>query len=361
MRVTARALELNQEEHVYPILRRLLDEFNPPKPSVAPTFNGMVPMVSVGPVMTNYEDGRILLRFMRHLPEKMQGDGPKTLAAFPKIRELYRNFVTVYFDRAVGKEPLFVWSRPGAAPSTGNNHLYIADRAHLTTFLQDPHYIEGRFPLAGYRQRKLMNHVPPDANCRSSLATGYLTVRKLKGGWETERMRWAENCKSFVAGIKQLGETIALEAVLGPETYASTVLRPEQRASEEPAAEGPDDREQVPPHMVYEWDGSRVTLGGRGASAGHPAPPPLPPPPPRVPPSYGRPPGAQTTGFVLNPFSGQGPAPLWQTAGNVLPQPTPPVAGTKRKADENMLNTDRSREAVKRKVGEAPVLDLTED
>ncbi|KAL1648713.1 hypothetical protein SLS58_001888 [Diplodia intermedia] len=220
--------------------------------NVAPKFGGMVPMVPVDPIMNRYEDGRIILPFMRLLPEKMQGDGSKTLAAFPKIRELYRNFVTVYFDRAVGKEPAFDWSRPGATPSTDDKPLFVADRAHLSAFLHDPHYVEGRFPLAAYRQRKLMNHVPPNAGCTSSLATGCLTVRKGKGAWETERKRWAENCKSFVSGIRWLGGVVDLEAVLDPETYGSTVLRPEQRASEEPVAEGPDDREQVPPHMVLQ-------------------------------------------------------------------------------------------------------------
>lgn len=350
--VIARALELNLEDNVVPILQQLLAECNHPNPGAANHVN---------PCMADREAGRMLLPFMKFLPEKMKGDGLKTLAAYPKIREFYRDFVTVYFNRAVGKEPIFDWSRTSAAsvPGDHQNHLFITDREHLNGFLQDPNHIEGRFPLAGYRQKKLINAVPQSAGCTCSMATGALIVRKGTWAWEAARKRWVEDCKDFVTEVKKLGDVIDLEAVLG-QTYGNVVLHSEQRAKEEPVVEGGDYHDYVPPYKVFEWNGTRPIWGAQTV-------PPMPGGAPAYAPGYGYPPSGrpvtQPQNFVLPPLDSarQTPGPLWPIAGNVLPRPNAPVAGTKRKAGENMVNTDESREAVRRKVGETSVLDLTDD
>lgn len=351
--VIARALELNLEDDVAPIIQQLLAECNHPNRGVANHAN---------PCMADREAGRMLLPFMKFLAQKIKGDGLKTLAAFPKIRELYRDFVTIYFNRAVGKEPIFDWSRTPAPSAPGDNrqnHLFITDRGHLNVFLQDPNYIEGRFPLPGYRQKKLINSVPQAAGCTCSMATGSLVVRKGKWAWEAARKRWVEHCKEFVLEVKKLGNVIDLEAVLG-ETYGNVVLHSEQRAMEEPVVVGDDHHDLVPPHKVYELDGTRPFLGAQMASlmesGDHPYAS-----------FYGYPrkgqPGTQRQNLVQPPLAGtnQTPGPLFPTAGNVLPQSSALVARTKRKAGENMVNTDESREAVRRKVDETNVLDLTDD
>lgn len=351
--VIAWALELNLEDDVAPILQQLLAECNHPNPGVANHVN---------PCMADCEAGRMLLPFMKFLAQKIKGDGSKTLAAFPKIREFYRDFVTFYFNRAVGKEPMFDWSRTPAPSAPGDNrqnHLFITDRGHLNIFLRDPHYIEGRFPLPGYRQKKLINSVPQAAGCTCSMATGSLVVRKGTWSWKTARTRWVEDCKRFLLDVKKLGDVIDLEAVLG-DTYRSVVLHSEQRAMEEPVVVGDEPHDRVPPHKVYKWDGTRPFLGAQMTSLmeseDHPYAS-----------FYGYPrngrPGTQPQNLVQPPLAGtsQTPGPLLPTAGNVLPQSSAPVAGTKRKAGENMVNTDESREAVRRKVGETSVLDLTDD
>lgn len=293
-RVIAKALGLNLENDVVPIFKTLLAECNR---------------------VNSREAERMLLPFMKFLPEKMKENRLPGLAEYPRIRECYQAFVTAYFNRAVGKEPALTWSRKFARPLPKDKPLFVEDCDHLNVFLQNSQYVLGRFPLAEYRRTKLRRYLPHGADCTwDTDKQECLIIRKRTSAWKLVRDKWAENCKDFALDVKVLGGFIDLAAVLG-DTYGNLVLHAERKANE-PVMVADSDEEEVPPHKIYEWNGTRPA----GAA------------PTRTQPQH----------FALPPLAGASQAswPLRPATWNCPPPPDAPGAGTKRKAEENVVDTD---------------------